>query len=90
MAKRAQANGNKAGNQAPPSGDENQDKKEPAKKAPKLEKVSVILRKPAMIANEEQPAGTQLAEITLAPGVSLNYLVDAVRCDLAGRDKGGE
>jgi len=49
----------------------------------------VVLRKPATFAGGEQPAGTKLAEIQLEPGVSLNYLVDAVRCDLACRDKSG-
>ena len=51
--------------------------------------IVVVLRKPATFAGGEQPAGTKLAEIQLEPGVSLNYQVDAVRCDLACRDKSG-
>lgn len=46
--------------------------------------VAVVLRRDCQCGDTVCPAGTKLAEVRLKPGVSLNYLVDAVRSFLAG------
>jgi len=48
------------------------------------EVVTVVLRKPRTIGDAELELGQVIGEVELEPGVSLNYLVDAVRNGLAG------
>jgi hypothetical protein len=47
------------------------------------DRVRVVLRQPAMVAGTGREAGETLGVVTLAPGVTLNYLVDAVRNGVA-------
>lgn len=56
-------------------------------RGPELKIATVVLRRPATIGNQKCAAGTPIGQVKLAPGVSLNYLVDAVRCDLATEEE---
>lgn len=56
------------------------------KKKPVVQKtktVEVELRRAMKIDGKNVPAGTKLASVTLEPGITLNYLVDSVRTDIA-------
>jgi len=50
---------------------------------PAGDRVRVFLRQPAIVAGEAQELGTTLGFVILSPGVSLNFLVDAVRNGIA-------
>lgn len=50
---------------------------------PAGDRVRVFLRQPAVVAGEAKEIGTTLGFVNLSPGVSLNYLVDAVRNGIA-------
>jgi hypothetical protein len=47
------------------------------------ERLRVFLRQPAIVAEAAREIGTTLAYVTLAEGVSLNFLVDAIRNGIA-------
>ena len=54
-----------------------------ARAAPAGEHVRVVLRRPAIVGGEMRAAGDAIGTVTLGPGISLNFLVDAVSNGLA-------
>ena len=60
-----------------------QQKAEAAASPPRTDRVRVFLRKAAIVAGECREIGATLGHIALAPGVTLNFLVDAIRDGIA-------
>ena len=64
---------------------------EPKPSAPRNVKtagIDIVMRKDAVVAGRNCKRGHRIAEIQLGDGVSLNFLVDAIRNGLAGDNVG--
>jgi hypothetical protein len=75
----------RTGAKAPTDAPQPTDAAQPTKaKTAKADTLDVVLRRDAQVGDQQCATGRRLARVTLEPGVSLNYLVDAVRNGLAG------